>query len=448
MPPTRLAAVGAFVLGGVLLFGLGLFMIGDRRMMFGDTVQLHAEFAEIAGLENGAVVRVSGMNAGEVEQIEVPPSPAARFRVRMRVREDLRPLLRTDSVASIQNDGLVGNKFIQIDAGTPSAVEVPPGGTINSREPFDVADLLHRMSDTVDTIGETITILRSDIQVALSAVAVTARTAHEIIDDVGRDAKTITASSQQVAEDLQAIVAGVREGRGSVGKLLNDDALYDSVKAIAADAERTMASLREASEQARAALAGFRGEGGSIEQLRLTLQQTLESARDAMADVAQNTEALKRSFFFRGYFNRRGFFDLDDLTVQAYRAGALEKGDRRPLRIWIHARFLFEPAAAGGERLSDQGRARIDSAMSQFVKYPATSPIVVEGYAPGPTADQRFLVSKARAAAVTNYLIEKFELDPELVVGMPMGDEADGAPEGNRWDGVGLAMFVPRTVGN
>ena len=57
----RLAAVGAFVIGGILLFAIGLFLIGSRRMMFGDTFRVYAEFAEVAALENGAKVRVAGM---------------------------------------------------------------------------------------------------------------------------------------------------------------------------------------------------------------------------------------------------------------------------------------------------------------------------------------------------------------------------------------------------
>ena len=124
MPASRSAAVGAFVIGGLLLFAVGLFLIGDRRLLFGDTFHAYAEFSSIAGLANGATVRVAGLNAGEVESISVPGSPSGRFRVRMRIRNDLHPLVRLDSVASIQNDGLVGNKFVQIETGSDSSPAV------------------------------------------------------------------------------------------------------------------------------------------------------------------------------------------------------------------------------------------------------------------------------------------------------------------------------------
>lgn len=446
MPSKRLAAVGAFVLGGALLFALGLFMIGNRRMLFEDTFDVYAEFVTIAGLDNGAKVRVGGMDAGEVEAISVPVGPSARFRVRMRVRSDLHALVRLDSVASIQNDGLVGNKFVRIDAGTEESPIVPDKGTIRSQEPFDMADLLQKMSDTVDTVNDTIVSVKKEVDDALTAISATAESAQGLIDDVGTDARTIMAASQRITGDVQAIMTDLRAGRGTVGKLLTDDAIFESAKKIAADAERAVANVREASEQAKSAIADLRGDNGPVKGLTGDLHQTLASARDAMNDLAESTEALKRNFFFRGFFNRRGYFDLDDVTVQQYRSGALATGDRRALRIWLRADLLFERDAGGVERLTDGGRARIDSAMSQFVKYPKTSPFVVEGYAAGTTADERFLISRARAQLVRDYVVGKFGLDSRFVATMALGAEADGSPDGDRWDGIGLAMFVPESA--
>lgn len=443
MGSSRLALAGAFILGGVLLFAVGLFYIGDRRMLFGNTFRIHAEFANISGLENGATVRVAGMQGGEVEAIQVPAGPAGRFRVRIRLRDDLRPLVRHDSVASIQNDGLVGNKLVQIEPGTEAAAAVDDGGTIQSREPFDFTNLLQQLSDTITTISQTVLDVRVEVDAALKAIATTAQTAQSLIDEVGEDARSVLASGERVSQDLEAIIAGIREGKGNVGQLLTDDTIYQRAKAIAADAERAMANVRQATDEARAAIADFRGEEGPVRGLTGNLQQTLVSARDAMHDLAEATEALKRNFLFRGFFNRRGYFDLDDVTVQQYRAGALEAGDRRPLRIWIGSRVLFERGPDGQERISDGGRARLDSAMSQFVRYPRTSPFVIEGYAEAATDDERFLLSRSRAQLVRDYLVGKFGLDPTLTRIMPMGQEADGAPAGETWDGVALAMFVP-----
>ncbi len=107
MPAARLIRVGVFVVGGLLIFALGLFMIGDRRFLFADLFTVNAEFTQVAGLQDGAAVRVNGMEAGEVTDIAIPQSPAGGFVVRMRLREELRPLVRADSVASIRTDGVI-----------------------------------------------------------------------------------------------------------------------------------------------------------------------------------------------------------------------------------------------------------------------------------------------------------------------------------------------------
>jgi phospholipid/cholesterol/gamma-HCH transport system substrate-binding protein len=442
MNRNKAVAVGAFVVAGVLLFAVGLFLIGDRRMMFADTFEVYAEFSRIAALDTGAKVRVAGMDAGEVETIHVPNAPSARFRVKMRVRADLHPLIRLDSVASIQNDGLVGNKFVQIESGSEQSPPVPDRGTIQSREPFEIADLLVKMSETIDTVNTMIADVKTEVDEALDAVTDTAAGAQDLMADVGKDARGIMASAQSVATDLKAIVDGVRDGRGTVGKLLTDDALYEKVRAIAADAEKAVANVREASEQAKGAIADFRGDGGPVKGLAGDLQQTLAAARETMSDLAENTEALKRNFFFRGFFNRRGYFDLDDVTPAQYREGALRTEGRRVLRIWLSAEVLFETDANGVERLGDGGRARLDSAMSVFLRYPLKTPLVVEGYAPGVTADERYVKSRARAKLVRDYLVGKFSLDPNYVAAMPMGNEADGSPSGATWDGIGLALFT------
>ncbi len=438
----KAAAVGAFVIAGILLFGIGLFLIGDRRMLFSDSFEMYAEFANIAGLQDGAKVRVAGMDAGEVEGIHVPPGPSAPFRVKLRVREDLHPLIRIDSVATIQTDGLVGNKFVQVDAGTEQAQIVPPGGTVRSREPFDLSAMLQRMNDTVDLVTATIQDLKTGLDQALGSVTDTAKQAQGLMNDLGIEARTIMASAQKVSRDVSAIVSDAREGKGTVGKFLTDDAMYASARNVVADAEKAVANLREASAEARQAVADFRGDDGPMNGITGNLQQTLASAKDAMADLAENTEALKRNFFFRGFFNRRGYFDLDEVTLAQYRQGALETDNRRVLRIWVAAAVLFERDANGREQLSEQGRGRLDSAMSTYIRYPRNSPFVVEGYAREVTRDQRFLLSRARAKLVRDYVVERFGLDPNYITTMAMGNEAQSSPSGNTWDGVALALFV------
>src|SRR5215208_713480 len=380
MTPTRLAGIGAFVIGGILLFAIGLFLIGERRMLFQKKFTVYTQFARISGLQPGAPVKVNGMGAGEVEAIAVPADPASEFRVRLRVREDLHPLVRTDSVASIQTEGLVGGTFLFINAGTGTAPPVPPEGTIAGREPFEMADLMQQMSDTARMVNETISALRGDVENAVSDVAETANKANALLTTVSDDVAAISASGKRIMADTQEIVADLQHGHGTVGKLLKDDEIYQRVTATARQAQIVVEEARKAVQQGRQALENLQSKDGPTQGMAADLRETLGHARSTLANLEENTQALKRNFFFRGFFKNRGYYDLRAVSPAEYQRGVLEGDKRQALRIWLRAGVLFATTADGTEELTPDGRARLDSAMAGFLPYAADAPLVVEGY--------------------------------------------------------------------
>ena len=102
---------------------------------------------------------------------------------------------------------------------------------------------------------------------------------------------------------------------------------------------------------------------------------------------------------------------------------------------------------AGVERLSDEGRRRLDSAMADLVRYPRDSPLVVEGYAYLSEGEPAYLQSVDRAQLVRDYLLGRFRRQATLTDIMPMGSDAVGSPSRDgRWSGVALAMFVRNDV--
>jgi phospholipid/cholesterol/gamma-HCH transport system substrate-binding protein len=450
MTRMRSAVVGAFVLGGLLLFGAGLFLIGDRRLLFSRQFELNSTFSKVTGLQVGTRVRLAGLDAGEVLEIALPPRPSQRFRVRMRMREDLRELVRTDSVAAVQTDGIVGSAFIQVGVGSDEAPVVAPGATITGTDPIEFADLIQEGRDTFRMVSREVVDLKGDVSTALVALTETVQNVNGVITDVGDDVQRLTSTSATAMEGVQATVADarqlvgdVRKGQGTIGQLLTDRALYDHLTGLGSEAEQTVRNLRETTERARTAVEGFSSPNGTGQQITQTLRSTLVSVQEVASDLAESTEALKRNFLFRGFFRQRGFFDLDTLSREAYQSGVLE-GDRRTvLRIWIDAGLMFERTPDGVEQLTAAGRRRLDSAMADLVRYPRDSPLVVEGYAQSRESEAPYLMSDDRAQLVREYLIARFRRQTTLTGAMAMSDMAPGSPSGDgRWSGVALALFV------
>jgi phospholipid/cholesterol/gamma-HCH transport system substrate-binding protein len=450
MTRLRGALVGAFVLGGLLLFGGGLFLIGDRRLLFAEQFELWSTFGKVTGLQIGTRVRLAGLDAGEVLEIRIPSGPSEKFGVRMRLREDLRSLVRADSICAVQTDGIVGNAFLQISVGTEGAPRVEPGDSIAGVDPIEFADLIQEGRDTFRTVSAEFIDLKAEIETAVIALRSTVQTADRVIADVGRDVGSITRTTAMVAADVQATLADARRlvndvesGRGTIGRLFTDDDLYDRMVGIGREAEQTVRNLRETTEQTRAAVERFAAPGGTAQQIGQALRNTLVEVQEVTSDLAEGTEALKRNFLFRGFFRERGFFDLDAISREAYVAGVLEGDDRTALRIWIAAGGLFARGPVGSERLTEAGRRRLDSAMADLIRYPRDSPLVVEGYAESQDGEAAYLASADRALLVRDYLVTRFRRQLTLTDLMPMSSQAPGSPQGDgRWSGVALALFV------
>ena len=449
MSRVQLSLVGTFMVAGVLLFAVGIFMIGDRRLLFAQHFEVNADLGSVTGIQVGTRVRVGGVDAGEVLAIGIPPNPAERFQVGMRVREDLHPLVRTDSVAAVLTDGLLGNVFIQIRAGSSDAALVDDGATLRGIDAIEIADLIAEGRNTFRALTTVFTELRQNFERTIDLLGETVKGTTLLLDDVGNDVRatsTMTAlfmdEARGMAADSRQLVRDVRDGQGTLGKLLTDDALYTHVTGIAEEMESTLQAARGATEHVESILGDFRGLGGPRDEIWNDLQQVLGTAQDAMSDLAENTEALKRNWLFSGFFNRRGFFNLDAMTLAEYRELS-SRDTYTPLQIWLQVDQLFTLNPDGSEELSESGRQRLNSAMAEFLRYPRDSPLVVEGYATQGARDEQYLRAKERATRVRDYLVDVFGRVSTLTATMPVGAEAIESPSGDgRWDGVALTIFV------
>ena len=196
------------------------------------------------------------MEAGEVLELRVPRGPGSKFRVKFRIVEKLFPVIRTDSVASIQTDGLLGNKFLQIDIGTTGPA--PAGCTLRSREPFEIGDLLAKIRGTVAAIDMTVDVVKGDVTNSTQTVAEAAVHVDQIIAAAQAPLNKFTAAASQMSEDASAIIARVRAGEGTLGKLVNDDAIYNSVSASAKEVEQALGNLRQTSTDVKELVSRFK----------------------------------------------------------------------------------------------------------------------------------------------------------------------------------------------
>ncbi len=183
--------LGIFVVVTLLILFAGIFLIGNQEMRFKSTYQVKAEFQNAGGLIGGADVRVGGIRKGSVKAIDLPKETGGKVTVVMNLESDTRPIVKTDSVASIKSEGMMGDKFVEISFGSKNAEEVKDGGTIESEPPLGLSDLLKKADHILDT------------------------------------AESAAQGVQETASNLASISSKINEGKGSVGALINSRTIYN-----------------------------------------------------------------------------------------------------------------------------------------------------------------------------------------------------------------------------
>jgi phospholipid/cholesterol/gamma-HCH transport system substrate-binding protein len=296
------ARLGLIVIAGIVAFLLALFILANRTFLLANTFRVHAEFNDVGGLMSGAVVQYQGVNVGRVDFVQLPHAPGAPIRVGMAIRESARHLVRVDSRAAIQTEGLVGNMMIVLTGGSQTQPVIAEGGTITGIDPFSFAAVTDRLFESVSRFDD-VTILLTDMmgeirtgQGTLSRFLYDARLYDEAVlttqetraalGSLTARADALVGIAADAGTGVNAILQRVHTGEGTLARILNEPEIYDALLA----ASQT-----------------FSGAAGNIEAITDRAENAANWATLGMFRFAENMEALKDNWFFRGYYERRGF---------------------------------------------------------------------------------------------------------------------------------------------
>jgi outer membrane protein OmpA-like peptidoglycan-associated protein len=137
---SRAFRLGLFIVTTLLILAAGVFLIGEKRFSFRHTYRLEAKFQNVAGLDNGADVRVGGIHLGTVKYISLPSGPSGKLTVVMDLADSTKNIIRQDSVATIKTEGLLGDKYVEVSFGSEKAGAIENGDTIKGETPVDFSD--------------------------------------------------------------------------------------------------------------------------------------------------------------------------------------------------------------------------------------------------------------------------------------------------------------------
>ncbi len=245
--------VGLFMF--VVLISLGIFTIVlSRESFFKETYQYEFVFSEISGLREGDNVYLHGMNVGRVQQTSLNDS-----NVRVYVTLDVPIQLRYGYRLDIVNASMLGGKFLKIYEGPDDAPVLGDNVTILGTEPVDV---IEDLSAAV-----------SGLQEMINAVSAGQGTLGKLLND-----DTMYNNMVTMSDDLKQVVSRLESGKSTLGRLLaNDDTLYQDLSA-------TMSSLRTVSS-------GLEAGEGTIGKL-LTDEAVYTDVKAVMANLHEISDSI------------------------------------------------------------------------------------------------------------------------------------------------------------
>ena len=202
--------VGVFVLVA-LVVGIGMvYALGARARLFEARYTVHADFSEVGGLNEGATVRLAGVQIGRVKAVNLPSEPGGKVRVDLAIAKQFANRVRKNSVARIETQGLLGDRIVEITVGTADAPPTKNGDVIVARDPTDFTKIVSQGADTVKSVAA--------LAESLKTTADTLRQSKLI-----EDASATLASTRKVTDRVARMVDEVEKGRGWAHALIYEE---------------------------------------------------------------------------------------------------------------------------------------------------------------------------------------------------------------------------------
>ncbi len=331
------AKVGFFVVIGILLLGYMSMKVGKFSFKRGSGQDISVFFDSASGLSKDVPVEIAGVEVGRVRKISLKNGKAL---VTLRINPDIK--LRKDVKAAMRTRGILGDKYVELIPGSLAAPLIKAGEQIVQAAPVtDMNTLMNILGEVamnvkkltkslanvfagekgeaslrsiMDNTNEMVEALNRTVQANnkdFSAIIANFTSFSERLKDIGDansdDIRDIVANMRAASQRMESLVAGINditakinEGKGSIGKLVNDKETIDSLN-------RSLAALQNITDKIN------RGEG-TIGKL-INDEETVDNMNFALAGI---NDYIKKQDTFRTYFDYRGEYLFDSEETKSY----------------------------------------------------------------------------------------------------------------------------------
>ncbi len=240
---TNKIKVGIFVSLGITIFVLGIYFIGERQQLFSSTFRVSGIFKDVAGLQVGNNVRLSGVNVGTIDKIAIVSDTSVS--VEILIEESTRKFIKKDAVASIGSEGLMGSKTLIINPGTGGKEIIEHNDIILTSQPLSIDDIFVSLKSTLD-------------------------------------------NATDITNDLAKITGNIESGEGTIGRLLMDNSMAAAIDSSIVNLSEGTKGLKNLIDDAKVSF-----EQIDMKEILLSLKTTMDNVSDVTNDLSNITGDIK-----------------------------------------------------------------------------------------------------------------------------------------------------------
>lgn len=315
---TRAIIVGIFVFVGLAIFVLTVLTLGSQRKTFEKSITVKTFFDNVNGLQKGNNIWFSGVKVGTIKNVSLRGNGTVE--VDMSIEEQSVKYIPKNAMAKLSTDGLIGNKIIEIYGGDDAGPKIQQGDVLNAEKLLSTDAMMKTLSKNNDNLFA----ITSDFKVISDHITQGKGTLGKLLTDEAmfNQLNATTIILKRASENLDKLSSNVSNYTAKLndkGSLAND-LVTDTV--IFSKLRTTVSQLQNVADSSQTVIANLKATGDIInnglsnknspagmllndEQSANKIKITLQNLQSASKKLNDDLEAVQHNFLLRGFFKKK-----------------------------------------------------------------------------------------------------------------------------------------------
>ena len=317
--------VGIFLSLGLLLFILGVFTLGGQQKSFDKNFHVSAVFDDVAGLKKGNDVWFSGVKIGTISSIKFVG--LSKVDVKMKLDQSTQQYIHRNSGVRISSDGLIGNKIIVIDGGSPQAPTVQDGDVLQAEHMISTDDVFKTLQEN----NQNLLAITTDFKLLSHKILQGKGTVGTLLADstMGvelrnsmHNLQAATNSAAHLAVELDKFSNKMNTKGGLADKMLTDTVTFNRIKGAVAQLQQAANNAVVLTDNLNKASNKLNTTDNAIGVLlndpkgAVQVQTSLNNLQQSSIKLNDDLEAVQHNFFLKGFFKKKAKAKADSLKAK------------------------------------------------------------------------------------------------------------------------------------